>query len=151
MKSNSVQLLLVLTSLGMAAMALPQNQTFIAQDASGQTAHLQHSAVRIVHPRAGQALANDFVALRFELARPNPAGGDNHFVIQLDGRDAVTTSEAEYTFTGMGSGQHTISVTEVDANGTPLPDARAEVQFTVKPPEGTVQPAESKSKAAPGR
>ena len=44
--------------------------------------------------------------IRFELVRPNPAGGDNNFVIQLDSRDPVNTSENEYTFTGMLPGQH---------------------------------------------
>ena len=55
-------------------------------------------------PSPGQALANNFVMIRFELVRPNPAGGDNNFVIQLDSRDPVNTSENEYTFTGMSPG-----------------------------------------------
>ena len=38
----------------------------------------------------------------------------------------------------------------VDANGTPLPDARTEVQFTVKPPNATV-PSASGSNAAPDK
>jgi hypothetical protein len=51
----------------------------------------------------------------------------------------------------MRPGQHTISVTEVDANGTPLPDARAEVQFTVKSPEGALPPVQRGGKLAPGK
>jgi hypothetical protein len=62
-------------------------------------------------------------------------------VIQLDALEPVKTSENEYTFTGVLPGRHVISVTEVDANGTPLPDARTEVQFTVKSPESTAPPA----------
>jgi hypothetical protein len=139
-KSKSIELLLLLATFGVAAMALPQ--------ADLQTTQSPQSAVRIVRPRTGQVLANNFVALRFELVRPNPAGGGNNFVIQLDSRDAVNTSENEYTFTGMRPGQHTIAVTEVDANGTPLPDARAEVQFTVAPLDGTAKPAQSNGKAA---
>jgi len=105
---------------------------------------IQTSAVRIVRPRAGQALTNSFVTLHFELVRPNPAGGENNFVIQLDARDPVNTSEIEYTFTGVRPGQHVISVTEVDANGTPLPDARTEVQFTVSAPGDTAASAPAK-------
>lgn len=81
----------------------------------------QTSAVRIVRPRGGQALTNSFVTLRFELARPNPAGGENNFVIQLDAREPINTSENEYAFTGMRPGRHEISVTEVDANGHRCP------------------------------
>jgi hypothetical protein len=62
-------------------------------------------------------------------------------VIQLDAHEPVTTSDNEYIFTGMRPGQHVITVAEVDANGTPLPDAKAEVQFTVKSPESTAPPA----------
>jgi hypothetical protein len=139
-----IQLLLAVATVG-AAMALSQNQSSSAQNASSQGSRnapqFQSSAVRILRPRSGQALANNFVTIRFELVRPNPAGGDNSFVIQLDSRDPVNTSEAEYTFTGMRPGQHIISVSEVDANGTPLPDGRTEVQFTVKLPESTAPPA----------
>jgi len=115
----------------------------VAATPEGQPA-VQASAVRIVRPRAGQALTNSFVTLRFELARPNPAGGENNFVIQLDARDPVKTSENEYAFTVMHPGPHVISVTEVDANGTPLPDARTEVQLTANAPEDTAASAPGK-------
>jgi hypothetical protein len=131
MKRMSILLLLALATMGVAA--TPASQS------TGQT-----SAVRIVRPRAGQALTNSFVTLRFELARPNPAGGENNFVIQLDAHEPVTTSDNEYTFTGMRPGQHVITVAEVDANGTPLPDSRAEVQFTVAAPGNTAPPVATK-------
>ena len=147
-----IQLLLILATVGIAARAHSQDQSSGTQDASGQggrnAAQFQTSAVRILRPSSGQALANNFVMIRFELVRPNPAGGDNNFVIQLDSRDPVNTSENEYTFTGMRPGQHTISIIEVDANGTPLPDARAEVHFTVKSPEGALPPVQSGGKVA---
>ena len=134
MKRKGVLLLLVLLALATIGVAatLPSQST-------GQT-----SAVRIVRPRTAQALTNSFVNLRFELARPNPAGSENNFVIQLDAHEPVTTTESEYTFSGMRPGQHVISVTEVDANGTPLPDSRAEVHFTVASPEGTAPRAATK-------
>ena len=149
-----IQLLLILATVGIAARAHSQDQSSGTQDASGQggrnAAQFQTSAVRILRPSSGQALANNFVMIRFELVRPNPAGGDNNFVIQLDSRDPVNTSENEYTFTGMRPGQHTISIIEVDANGTPLPDARAEVHFTVKS-EGALPPVQSGGKVASGK
>ena len=156
MRRKTIQFLLVLATLGIAALARSQNQSFIAQDASGQAggnaSQSRTSAVRILRPRAGQVLTNNFVNVRFELVRPNPTGGDNNFVIQLDSHDSVKTSETEYTFTGMRPGEHMIAVTEVDANGTPLPDARAGVQFSVNPPEGTVPPATPRdSKGTPAK
>jgi hypothetical protein len=152
MNERSIQLVLKLATVGIIAAAL--SQSTIAQDASQanrDATQSRSSAVRILQPRAGQALADSYVTIRFELVRPNPAGGDNNFVIRLDGLEPVKTSDAEYTFTGMRSGQHIITVTEVDANGTPLPDARAEVQFSVKPPEGSAPSTPGKGKAAPGK
>jgi hypothetical protein len=127
MKRMSALLLLALATIGVAA-TLPAQRTS------------DTSAIRIVHPRAGQVLTNNFVTVRFELQRPNPAGGENNFVIQLDAHEAVKTSGNEYTFSGMRQGQHVITVAEVDANGTPLPDSRAEVQFTVAVPNSTEPP-----------
>jgi hypothetical protein len=152
MKKRSIQLVLTLATVGIIAAAL--SQSTIAQDASQanrDSTQFRNSAVRILHPRAGQALANSYVTIRFELVRPNPAGGDNNFVIQLDGREPVKTSQGEYTFTGMRPGQHIITVIEVDANGTPLPDSRAEVQFSIKPTEGSVPSTQGDSKATPGK
>jgi predicted CXXCH cytochrome family protein len=144
MRRKMIQLLLVVATLG-ATIALSPSQSACAQNASsqgsGNATQSQSSAVRILRPRSGQILANNFVTIRFELMRPNPAGGGNNFVIQLDAHEPVTTSDNEYIFTGMRPGQHVITVAEVDANGTPLPDAKAEVQFTVKSPESTAPPA----------
>jgi len=152
MKRRSIQLVLTLATMGIFAAAL--SQSTIAQDASqanrGST-QFRNSAVRILHPRTGQALANSYVTIHFELVRPNPAGGDNNFVIQLDGRDPVKTSETECTFTGVRPGQHVITVIEVDANGIPLQNARAEVGFSVKPPAGSVPLTQGDGKAAPGK
>lgn len=102
MKRRIMQVLLVLATMGAAAMAHGQNQSSIAQAASGQgstnAARFSSSAVRILRPSPGQTLANNFVTIRFELVRPNSAGSDHNFVIQLDGNDPVNTSETEYTF-----------------------------------------------------
>jgi hypothetical protein len=155
MKDKRIRFLFLLVTVGIAAVALSQNQGFIPQSApdpgSRDPNQFRSSAVRILLPRSGQALTNSFVTIRFELVRPNPAGGENNFVIQLDAREPINISGNEYTFTGMRPGPHTISISEVDANGTPLPDARSEVQFTVQPPEGTAAPAKSNGKAGPGK
>jgi hypothetical protein len=131
MKKTIVLFLFALAAMGVAATA------------SGESTN-QTSAVHIVRPSAGQILTNNFVVLRFELVRPNPAGGGNNFVIRLDAREPVTTSDNEYTFTGIRPGKHVITVAEVDANGTPLPDSRAEVQFTVAAPESAAPPASAR-------
>jgi hypothetical protein len=142
MSQKMFQLLLVLATVGVSIGAPAQNQNSTQQDSSSQdhvyAIQLQSSALRILEPRSRQVLSDNFVIVRFELVRPNPAGGGNNFVIQLDGNAPVNTSEPEFTFADIRSGQHTLTVREVDANGTPMPNAGAEVQFSVKPPEGTV-------------
>ncbi|HEX8925082.1 MAG TPA: hypothetical protein VF786_04780 [Terriglobales bacterium] len=99
----------------------------------------QSPAIRILTPVAGQTLQNDFVDVRFEVVRPNPTG-ENNFYVQLDGGDPVTLTTTEYTFTGLRPGTHTVVVTEVDANGTPVQGSRSTVQFKVGQPQ-TGQPA----------
>jgi hypothetical protein len=150
MTRKIIQLLLVLATVGGAAMALAHGNGSSAPDTSGHgsgnATSVRSPALHILQPSAGQVLADNFVTVRFELLRPNPAGGDNNFVIQLDSRDPVKTSETEYTFTGMSPGQHIIAVTEVDANGTPMQDARAEVHFSVKSPAGAAPAAPSGGK-----
>jgi hypothetical protein len=154
MSQKTFQLLLMLATVGVSAGPLVQNQNSTQQGTSGQdhgdAIQLRSSALRILEPRSRQTLSDTFVIVRFELVRPNPAGGGNNFVIELDGNAPVNTSEPEYTFTGLRSGQHVLTVREVDANGTPMPDAEAEVQFSVKPPEGTV-PVKSDGKAVPSK
>ncbi len=153
MKQRTLQHLLMLLTVGVCAVALAQNQTPIQKDASSpghkNIVQPSTSAIRILTPRPRQALSNNFVTVRFELVRPNPGGSDHNFVLRLDGRDPINTSETAFTFTEMRSGQHILTVTEVDANATPLPDARAEVKFSVKTPENTAQPAKSGGQALP--
>jgi len=155
MKQKTFQRLFMLLTIGVCAVALAQNQTPIQQDASSpghdNVVQPSTSAIRIVAPRPGQALSNNFVTVRFELVRPNPGGSDHNFVVRLDGRDPINTSETAFTFTELRSGQHVLTITEVDANGNPLPDARAGVDFTVKTPENTTQPAKGGVQSVPGK
>lgn len=93
----------MLLTVGLCAVALAQNQPPIQQDASSpghdNVVQPSTSSIRIVKPRPGQALSNNFVTVHFELVRPNPGGSDHNFVVRLDGRDPVNTSETAFTFT----------------------------------------------------
>jgi hypothetical protein len=100
---------------------------------------VQSAVIRIVKPVAGQTLQADFVDVHFGVVQPNPSD-QNNFYIQLDGNDPVSLTTTEYNFTGLHPGAHTVMVTEIDANGTPVPGSRATVQFKVAPPQ-TPQPA----------
>jgi hypothetical protein len=155
MKQKTFQRLPMLLTVGVCAVALAQNHTPIQQDTSGpgheNADPSRTSALSILTPLPGQALSNNSVAVRFELVRPNPGGSNINFVLRLDDRDPIKTSETAFTFAEIASGQHVLTVTEVDANGTPLPDARAEVKFSVKTPENTTQPAKSGAPAVPAK
>jgi hypothetical protein len=147
MKQQTLALLLVLATAPVSAVALAPQQNSSQQDAAaqanGNAPQFQSLSLRILRPRPGQALKNTFVNLHFELMQPNPAGGDNNFVVRLDALDPVHTSGTEYTFSGLRPGQHIITVTEVDANGTPMPGRIAEVHFSVDPLDGPATPAPS--------
>jgi hypothetical protein len=130
--------------MGAAMAQRPIAVTVEAQDhLGGGASQLGSSAVRILQPRADQVVTHNFVNLKFELVRPNPAGGNSNFILRLDARDPVNTSSTEYTFTEVRDGAHVITVIEVDANGTPLPDSSAEVHFTVKATAGGTDSEES--------
>jgi hypothetical protein len=151
MKQKIFQITIMLAAVGISALALVQNQNPAQQDTSrGNAAPMSRSALRILTPSSGQVLSDTFVTVHFELVQPNPGGGDDNFLIQLDAHDPVKTTEPEYTFTGMNPGQHVLTVTEVDANGSPMPDARAEIQFSVNPAEGPA-PAQSGGKSVPAK
>lgn len=90
------------------------------------------SSVRILVPVAGQTLTSNFVDLRFELVQPALSGEPN-FLIQLDSQDPIDTSSTEYTFSELQPGSHSIQVTLVDANKSPVQGSSAIVQFKVQP------------------
>jgi hypothetical protein len=71
------------------------------------------------------------VNVRFEVVNPAATAGSPNFLVQMDGTDPIRTSDTEYTFTGLAPGLHTVTVTIVDANGTPVPGSRASAEFTV--------------------
>lgn len=96
----------------------------------------QSAAIRILTPVAGQTISANVVDVRFEVVQPNPTN-QNNFYVQLDGQDPVSLQTTEYTFTSLAPGLHTVVVTEVDANGTPVQGRRAAVQFKVGQPLGS--------------
>jgi hypothetical protein len=91
----------------------------------------QSPTIRILTPVAGQTLQSDFADLRFETVQPVLSGEPN-FLIQIDGADPINTTGTEYTFTGLQPGIHSIRVTLVDANNSPIQGGAATVQFNVQ-------------------
>lgn len=93
----------------------------------------QSALLRILTPVASQTLSNNAITVRFELTNPGAYAGTPNFLVQLDGLDAVRTSTTSQTFTGLAPGAHSVTVTLVDANDTPIQGGRASVQFVVAP------------------
>ncbi len=131
----------VATALGMAQGDQPsaatsgnsQSTTVIVTPAT------QPSPVRILTPTAGQTLQENYVHLHFELAQPALSGEPN-FEVQLDSADPVNTSETDYTFSDLQPGSHTIRVTLVDANNSPVQGGTATVHFQFKVPKSDAPP-----------
>lgn len=96
-----------------------------------QAAPAPSSGVRILSPKPGDKLVNDFVEVRYEVAAAVSASGSPTFRVRLDGRDPVTTTDLSHTFTGLTPGAHTVTVEVVDANGTPISGSVAQIQFSV--------------------
>jgi len=98
------------------------------------------AGLRIVSPHQGERLKQDFVSVSYELGNSGAAASSTpNFQIQLDGKDPVTTSSTEYTFTGLAPGAHTVTVQLIDANGTPISGARNQVQFFILKPTAGVR------------
>ena len=88
-------------------------------------------SLRILTPKNGDKVVNDFVDLTYELASPASADSSPTFQVRLDTSEPVRTTDVRYTFTGLKPGRHTASVEVVDANNVPVQGSRAEVHFTV--------------------
>ncbi len=96
-----------------------------------QAAPATTGAVRIVSPKPGDKLVNNFVEVRYEIAAAVSASGSPTFRVRLDGQDPVTTTDLSHTFTSLTPGAHTVTVEVVDANGTPISGSVAQIQFSV--------------------
>jgi hypothetical protein len=132
---KQIHLLLLLTLIA-TALSATQDQQAAAPAGNAQTAQAivnpnpQSSGVRILTPVAGQTLESNFVEVRFELVRPS-ASGEPNFLVQLDGADPVNMTSTDYTFSELQPGLHSVRVTLVDANKSPVEGASATVQFKV--------------------
>jgi hypothetical protein len=108
------------------------------------------AALRILAPKPGESLSNDFVTVQYALESPASAASTPTFQLRLDNSDPVQTTDTQYNFTGLAAGTHTVTIQVLDANGTPIPGLRNEVQFTVPPPQngGTPLPHSSRPVSA---
>ena len=89
-------------------------------------------SLHIVAPKAGEKLSANFVTVRYELLNPGASANTSpNFSLRIDGHDPVTTSDTEYTFTGLAPGTHSVTIQMVDSNGTPINGTRSEVHFVV--------------------
>ncbi len=108
--------------------------TFSMAAAAWQTAappqQVQQS-VRILAPKAGDKLVNNFVQVSYEVAAPVSAASAPTFRLRLDNADPVNTTDTSYTFTGLTAGAHRVTVELVDANGTPIPGTLTQIEFNV--------------------
>ncbi|HVJ05065.1 MAG TPA: hypothetical protein VM578_05300 [Candidatus Saccharimonadales bacterium] len=127
-----LSLALIATTLGIAQES--RSNTTPAADSSSAPAVVnpdaQSSSLRILTPVAGQMLEANFVDLRFELVKP-ALNGEPNFILQLDAADPVNTTDTSYTFSDLQPGVHSVRVTLVDANKSPIPGGSATVQFKV--------------------
>ncbi len=130
---NSVQRLVLLSIFAIVTCVLQP----IARATNPQTGALaprpQAEAVRILAPTAGQNVTDTFVEVRYELIRPALSGSPT-FLVQLDAADPVKTTETSETFSDLQPGTHTVRVTLVDANNSPVQGGSASVQFKIAAP-----------------
>jgi hypothetical protein len=91
------------------------------------------SAVNILAPKQGAKLRTNFVQVQYALANASSASSSPTFRLRLDARDPVDTTDTSYTFTGLTPGAHSVSITVVDANGTPVTGTQSEIWFTILP------------------
>src|SRR5438105_1563108 len=99
------------------------------------------NAVRILSPKPGERIANNFVQVKYELATAASASSSPTYQLRLDDRDPVHTTDQQQTFTGLTLGKHNVSIEVLDANNTPVAGTRSEVQFTIVNPSRGEKPA----------
>ena len=90
-------------------------------------------AINVLTPKSGDVLKQDFVTVKYVLTSSVSAASTPTFQLRLDNQEPVETTDTQYTFTGVPPGTHTVTIQVVDANDTPLPGLRNQVQFTVAP------------------
>lgn len=71
------------------------------------------------------------VTVHFEMTSGVSANGIPTFRVQLNRQSPVLISDTEYDLYWLSPGWHTVAVSLVDANGTPIFGAQSQVQFEV--------------------
>lgn len=140
----------VLTITGLAgAQTAPPSRQPGGTDPTSATVNgaPQSRLLRILTPVANQTLSTNAVTVRFQLVNQGASAGTPNFLVQLDGNDPVRTSMTEQTFSGLAPGAHSVTVSLVDANNTPIPGGHAVEQFAVAPQNGA--PATSQGATPP--
>lgn len=117
------------------AIAAAQGTNAAMGQAPAAPANMASQSIRILSPKSGQKITQDYIDARFELTNPGATVNTPTFQVQLDRSDPVQTTSSDQTFNGLTPGTHTLSVELVDANGTPINGSRAQVQFVVAQPQ----------------
>lgn len=91
-------------------------------------AQTRAGAVRIISPRSGAQLRQNFVTVRFASLQQVAF---STFELRLDAQDPVHTSKTSYTFADLNPAPHDLIIQMVDANNMPIMGTRSEVRFTV--------------------
>lgn len=124
-----VRLTLVVAGIALWMSALSA-QNLPSVNAPGVPA--QMGAIRLNSPKMDERIRQDFVRVQYELTNPGVAASPSPtFMVRLDDRDPVTTATTEQMFTGLTPGNHSVSVTLVDANGVPIQGSSVTARFTV--------------------
>jgi len=89
------------------------------------------AALYVTSPANNARVDGRFVSIQFQLSAGVSANGIPEFLVQLDGQTPVLISDTEYPLYWLSPGWHTVTVTLVDANGTPIFGAQNQVQFEV--------------------
>ncbi len=130
--------------LALPAMVAAQGTGAAMGQAPAAPTNMSSQSVRIVSPKSGEKITQDYIDAHFELTNPGATVNTPTFQIQLDQNDPVQTTSTDQNFNGLNPGTHTLSVELVDANGTPINGSRAQVQFVVtRRQPAAAQPAPS--------
>jgi hypothetical protein len=148
---------LVLGIVSCTASAQGQAGTTGSGTTPGQVTAGEQGTVKILSPKAGVKLKQNFLTVNFEMPPQASADSSPTFLLRLDDRDPVRTMATEHTFTGLTPGPHRLSVELVDANDTPVQGTRSQIDFVVLPaspsggqsrPEKTDEPSEAAPESA---
>ncbi len=90
------------------------------------------AVLRIISPKDGARLKQNFVAVQYVQLQPSSAPIPT-FELRMDAGDPVHTTDTSHNFTGLTPGTHDLIVQMIDANNLPIAGTQAEVHFTILP------------------